>query len=98
MANPQFKGRQKGDIKSKTLIEDPLLGDFKISIDDNCYNLIYTDPKTKSEKTTGYFTNLSNALFSICKQQALGTPNYTLKEYAKQIETNFNTLTNSIKL
>ncbi len=98
MANPQFKGRQKGDTKSKTLIEDPLLGDFKISIDDNCYNLICIDSKTKSEKTVGYYRTLSGALFSICKQQALDTPNYTLKEYAKQIETNFNKLTNSITL
>jgi hypothetical protein len=98
MANPQFKGRQKGDIKKKSLIQDELLGNYSISIDDNCYNVIYTDPETHKEKPLGYFTRLSTVLFYIAKQQALIKPNYNLKEYAKTVETNFNNLTNSITL
>jgi hypothetical protein len=98
MANTNFKGRQAGTIKKKSIIEDPVLGNYKIIIDEGCYNVIQTDPLTQSEKPYGYFTKLSAALFSISKQQALDIPKYTIKEYAKQVETNFKNLTNTIKL
>ena len=37
MANPNFKGRQKGSIKKTSTISDPLLGDYKIVFDDLKY-------------------------------------------------------------
>lgn len=98
MANVNFKGRQKGTIKKRSMIEDPALGDYKIIIDEGCYNVVLIDPSTQSEKPYGYFTKLSSALFSISKQQALDTSKYTIKEYAKAVEINFNNLTNSITL
>ena len=38
MANPNFKGRPVGSGKN-TFIEDPLLGDFKIVVDEYSYNV-----------------------------------------------------------
>ena len=46
MANPNFKGRPKGSGKS-TFIEDPLLGDYKIAIDEYSFNVV----DTKKNKT-----------------------------------------------
>ena len=34
MANPNFKGRQKGTIKKISTIIDPALGDYKIIFDE----------------------------------------------------------------
>lgn len=98
MANPNFKGRQSGTLKRKSMIEDPALGNYKISIDEDCFNILLVDPITKSEKSLGYPTRLSSALMSIAKHQALDKPNYTIKEYINQIESKFNSLTNSITI
>ena len=56
MANPNFKGRQKGSIKKTSTISDPLLGDYKIVFDDSSYNLIFTEPDTQKEKVIGYYS------------------------------------------
>jgi hypothetical protein len=98
MSNPKFKGRQAGTVKRKSMIEDPSLGNYKISIDEDCFNIILVDPETKNEKSLGYPTRLSSALMSIAKHQALDKPNYTIQEYIKEIESKFNTLTNSITI
>ena len=50
MANPNFKGRPVGSGKS-TFIEDPIMGDFKIAIDEYSFNVIDT---TKT-KTVGFY-------------------------------------------
>jgi len=97
MANAQFKGRQKGSTKKTTLISDPSLGNYKIVVDDESYNLIYIDPETSKEKTIGYYTQLTNALKYIARTQIVEKkPNYTIKEYIKELETFSNNLNHLI--
>jgi len=92
MSNPKFRGRQKGSVKKTSSIIDPLLGEYKIVIDSNCYNLIHINPKTKSEQNVGYYTQLNNALKKIVKNQTIEKKEtYSLKEYLTELET---TLTN----
>lgn len=93
MANPNFKGRQKGSIKKTSSIIDPALGDYKIIFDEESYNLILTDSETKKEKTIGYYTQLSNALKRIVKNQTIEKKStYTVKEYINELETTLNNL------
>jgi hypothetical protein len=99
MSNPRFKGRQAGSVKKTSLITDPTLGDYYIQFDDESYNLIFTDPKTKNEKVVGYFTNLTTALKKVSKIQALeNKPQYTIREYINEVETVFNNLTKVISI
>lgn len=93
MANPNFKGRQKGSIKKTSTIEDPLLGDYKIVFDEESYNLVLIDPETKKEKILGYYTQLGSALKRIVKNQTIEKkPVYTIKEYLNELETTLNNL------
>jgi hypothetical protein len=97
MANPNFKGRQAGSIKKTSSIEDPALGDYKIIIDEDSFNLVLTDPSTQKEKTIGYFTNLNNALKKVVKNQTIEKkPTYTIKEYMTELETTLTNLKNLI--
>ena len=98
MANANFKGRQAGTLKRKTTINDPSLGNYKITIDEDCFNVILVDPETQKEKQLGYPTRLSSALMMIAKHKALDTPEYTIREYIKEVESTFNNLTNSISI
>jgi hypothetical protein len=97
MANAQFKGRQKGSTKKTSTISDPLLGNYKIIVNDESYNLIYIDPETKREKIIGYYTRLISALKFIVKTQTIEKkPTYTIKEYIQELETVLNNLNNLI--
>ena len=97
MANLNFKGRQKGTTKKRSMIEDPAMGDYKIVFDEDSYNLVFTDPETKKEKIVGYYTQLPNALRKIVKDQVLEKkPTYTIKEYITELETTLNNLKNLI--
>ena len=97
MANLNFKGRQKGTTKKRSMIEDPAMGDYKIVFDEDSYNLVFTDPETKKEKIIGYYTQLSNALRKIVKDQVLEKKStYTIKEYITELETTLNNLKNLI--
>lgn len=93
MSNPNARGRKKGFTTKKSSIIDPLLGDYRIIIDTNCFNLIFTDPINKKEKNVGYYTQLNNALLKIVKSQTIEKkPTYTLKEYLTELETTLNNL------
>jgi hypothetical protein len=93
MANPNFKGRQKGSIKKTSTISDPLLGDYKIVFDENSYNLIFTEPDTHKEKVIGYYSQLPSALKRVAKDQVIEKQStYTLKEYLKELESTINQL------
>jgi hypothetical protein len=93
MSNPNFKGRKKGSIKQVTSIIDPLLGDYKILIDSNCYNLVYINPETKNEQNIGYYTQLNNALKRIVKEQTIKKKEtYSLQEYLLELENTLNNL------
>jgi len=97
MANLNFKGRQKGSIKKTSTISDPLLGNYKIIVDDESYNLVYTDPGTNKEKIIGYYTQLPNALKYIVRTQTVEKkPTYTIKEYLTELKTTLNNLNNLI--
>jgi hypothetical protein len=97
MANYNFKGRQKGTTKKRSMIEDPAMGDYKIIFDEDSYNLVFTDPETNKEKIVGYYTQLPNALRKIVKDQVLEKkPTYTIKEYITELETTLNNLKNLI--
>ena len=80
MANPNFKGRPKGSGKS-TFIEDPLLGDFKIAIDEYSFNVV----DTKKNKTLGFHTSLPQAILSIAKYQMLKEKTFKLTEAGANI-------------
>lgn len=93
MANYNFKGRQKGTVKKRSMIEDPAMGNYKIIIDEDSYNLVFTEPKTNKEKVIGYYTQLPNALKRIVKDQVIDKkPSYTIKEYITELETTLNNL------
>ena len=81
MANPNFKGRPVGSGKS-TFIEDPVMGDFKIAIDEYSFNVI---DKIKT-KTIGFYTTLPQAILAIAKHQMLKDKTYALTEYAKEFK------------
>jgi len=81
MANPNFKGRPVGSGKS-TFIEDPLLGDYKIAIDEYSYNVF----DTAKNKTIGFHTTLEQAVLSIAKRLMLQDKTYSLEEFAKEFQ------------
>lgn len=81
MANPNFRGRPTGTIKN-TFIEDPLLGNYKIVIDENSYNVV---DKVKN-KTLNYHTRLETAVLSIARKLMVNDQTYTLQEYAKNFK------------
>ena len=81
MANPNFKGRPVGSGKS-TFIEDPIMGDFKIAIDEYNFNVI----DTIKTKTVGFYTTLPQAVLAIAKHQMLKDKTYALTEYAKEFK------------
>ena len=81
MANPNFKGRPVGSGKS-TFIEDPLLGIYKIAIDEYSFNVV----DTVKNKTVGFHTELPNAILAIAKHQMLKDKTYALTEYAEEFK------------
>jgi len=91
MANPNFKGRPKGSGKS-TFIEDPLLGKFKIAIDEYSFNVV----DTVKNKTIGFHTELPAAILSIAKYQMLKEKTFGLTEYAEEFKQTHINLKNAI--
>jgi hypothetical protein len=81
MANPNFKGRPVGSGKS-TFIEDPLLGNYKIAIDEYSFNVV----DTVKNKTVGFHTELPNAVLAIAKYQMLEDRTFALTEYAEKFK------------
>tara|TARA_R110000772_G_scaffold187297_1_gene298429 strand:- start:298 stop:579 length:282 start_codon:yes stop_codon:yes gene_type:complete len=81
MANPNFKGRPKGSGKS-TFIEDPVLGNYKIAIDEYSFNVV----DTIKNKTMGFHTRLEQAILNVAKYQMLQEKTFTLEEYAREFK------------
>ena len=84
------KGRSKGQTKKCVYIEDPLLGDYKIQVDESCYI-----PMRKADnKALGYHMKLHTALKFVVKQNLVSEEDvFTLNGYIKQYEETFNKLT-----
>ena len=81
MANPNFKGRPVGSGKN-TFIEDPLLGDFKIVVDEYSYNVF----DIIKNKTIGFYSTLQQAILAIASKQMLEDRTYSLTEFAKEVQ------------
>lgn len=83
------RGRTKGQTKKCVYIEDPLLGDYKIQIDESCY----IPMKKEDSKALCYHMKLGSALRFIVKQNLVSQENvFTIKEYINQYEKTFNEL------
>lgn len=91
MANPNFRGRPTGTTKN-TFIEDPLLGDYKIIIDENSYNVV---DKIKN-KTLHYHTRLETAVLSIARKLMINSQVYSLEEYARAFKETHENLKEAI--
>ena len=81
MANLNFKGRPVGSGKN-TFIEDPLMGDYKITIDEYSYNVF----DTVKNKTVGFHTTLEQAILSIARKLMLQEKTYSLEEFATEFQ------------
>lgn len=84
------RGRTKGQTKKCVYIEDPLLGDYKIQIDESCY----IPMRKEDSKSLAYCSKLSGALKYVIKQNLVAKENvFTINEYIKQYKKTFNELT-----
>jgi hypothetical protein len=84
------RGRSKGQTKKCVYIEDPLLGDYKIQVDESCY----IPMRKEDNKALGYHMKLHTALKFIVKQNLISEEDvFTLNGYIKQYEETFNKLT-----
>ena len=71
------KGRQKGQTKAKSIISDPLIAPYKITVEEDQYVLL--DGKNIPQ---GYYSSLDGAINKVSKNviaNKKGT--YTLSEY-----------------
>jgi hypothetical protein len=83
------RGRTKGQTKNCVYIEDPLLGDYKIQVDESCY----IPMKKEDNKALCYHMKLNSALKYIVKQNLVSQESvFTIKEYINQYEKTFNEL------
>ena len=75
--NNMRKGRQKGQTKAKSIISDPLISPYKITVEEDQYVLL--DSKNIPH---GYYSSLDGAINKVSKNviaNKKGT--YTLSEY-----------------
>ena len=73
------KGRQKGQIKAKSIISDPLISPFKITVEEDQYVLL--DSKNIPQ---GYYNSLDGAINKVSRNIiANKRETYSLSEYLK---------------
>ena len=71
------KGRQKGQTKAKSIISDPLISPYKITVEEDQYVLL--DNKNIPQ---GYYSSLDGAINKVSKNViANKKETYTLSEY-----------------
>ena len=74
------KGRQKGQTKAKSIISDPLIAPYKITVEEDQYVLL--DSKNIPQ---GYYNSLDGAINKVSKNViANKKETYTLSEYIKE--------------
>ena len=74
------KGRQKGQTKAKSIISDPLISPYKITVEEDQYVLL--DSKNIPQ---GYYSSLDGAINKVSKNViANKKETYTLSEYIKE--------------
>ena len=73
------KGRQKGQVKAKSIISDPLIFPFKITVEEDQYVLL--DSKDIPQ---GYYNSLDGAINKVSRNIiANKKETYSLSEYLK---------------
>ena len=83
------KGRQKGQVKAKSIINDPLIAPFKITIEEDQYVLL--DGKNIPQ---GYYSSLDSVINKVSKNViANKKETYTLSEYIED----YNQIKNQLK-
>ena len=93
------RGRAKGQVSKRCLIQDPLLGNFEVHIDDGSKTYMVVNSAT--EQNEAYCTTLTFALKWIAKKIIVKDDgaSYTIKEYVdqmKEIESKIMDLTSAI--
>lgn len=84
------RGRTKGQTKNCVYIEDPLLGDYKIQVDESCY----IPMKKEDSKALCYHMKLDSALKFVIKQNLVSQDKvFTIKGYINQYEKTIKELT-----
>ena len=83
------KGRQKGQTKAKSIISDPLISPFKITVEEDQYVLL--DSKNIPQ---GYYNSLDGAINKVSRNIiANKKETYTLSEYLE----NYNNIKNKFQ-
>lgn len=81
-------GRPKGS--NSTVIIDPVISPYKISVDPECYNVTdEVDPEGEGvtiKKSYGYFSSLGYALKKIVSLKLPKNKKYSLKEYIEEYD------------
>ena len=73
------KGRQKGQVKAKSIINDPLIAPFKITVEE--YQYVLLDCKDIPQ---GYYNSLDGAINKVSRNIiANKKETYSLSEYLK---------------
>lgn len=87
------RGRSKGQTKKCVYIQDPLLGDYKIQVDEHCY----IPMKTEDEKALAYCSSMTSALKYIVKQNLVSqSAVFTIEGYIETSNKLFNELNEKI--
>jgi len=87
------KGRQKGQTKAKSVINDPSIAPYKILIEEDQYVLL--DDK---DIPRGYYTSLDKVVYKISKLfMANKRKEYNLSEYMTSYNDVKNEILNSFK-
>ena len=83
------KGRQKGQTKAKSIISDPLMAPYKISVEEDQYVLL--DGKDIPQ---GYYSSLDSAINKVSRNIIANKKStYDLSEYVKD----YNQIKNQIQ-
>lgn len=86
-AEVRRRGRQKGQVKEKTIIQDPSFGPYEIHQDEHCFTIVKPMGNGPQDPTFGYFQHLSNALNKMVKLRMVGKGEVSIKEYIKEIKS-----------
>ena len=87
------KGRPKGQVSRRCLIDDPILAPYEIHVDEGMMN--YMMVNKKNGKTEGYYASLPHLVRAIMRKRHVphdGSRTYTLSEYVKGMTNLYNAM------
>ena len=87
------KGRPKGQVSRRCLIDDPILAPYEIHVDEGMMN--YMMVNKKNGKTEGYYASLPHLVRAIMRIRHVphdGSRTYTLSEYVKGMTNLYNAM------